>query len=166
MSSSTPPPFQRPKKLLPGPIAAKILLLIGAIFAPIGVIFTPIGLFMLLGDEPTGAFIFLIIGVVFFLIGAGFLFFGGREVLRWRRLIQYGVPAWGMAIDVDYDTTVTVNNQHPIALRYAFVDADGQTREGTASSVDHPKLRALKLDRLQVLYDPNDPTQSLLIDLL
>lgn len=159
--------FERPRRRLPGPPWAKILLLLGVIFFGIGAPMTLVAVYLLgRGFSRDALVVFFLVGPIFAIVGGAFLFFSLREVLRWRALLERGVPVWGIASNVGYDTKTTVNNRNPIVVYYTFVDMNSQAREGSMSSLDEKRLRALKLDRLQVLYDPDDPDRSLLLDLV
>ena len=159
--------FERPRRRLPGPPWAKILLLLGAVFLGIGGPMTLMAVYLLgRGTSREALLVFFIVGSVFAVVGGAFLFFSLREVRRWRALLERGVPVWGIASNVGYDTKTTINNRNPIVVYYTYADMAGQARQGSMSSLDEKRLRALKLDRLQVLYDPDDPDRSLLLDLV
>ena len=159
--------FERPKRLLPGPPWAKIVVLLGSIFLVIGAPMTLVALYQLgRGADRDVLLVFFIVGPIFALVGGGLLFFGLREVMRWRALLARGVPVWGIASNVGYDTTTEINGRNPIVVYYTYADMTGQARQGSMSSLDEKRLRALQLDRLQVLYDPDHPDRSLLLDLV
>ena len=159
--------FERPRRLLPGPPWAKILLFLGAVFLILGAPMTLIALYQLgRGADRAALLVFFIIGPVFAAVGGGLGFFGLREVMRWRDMLARGVPVWGMAANVGYDYSTRVNGRNPIVVYYTYTDMLGQARQGSMASLDEARLRALKLDRLQVLYDPDHPDRSLLIDLV
>jgi hypothetical protein len=160
------PAFERPKRLLPGPIWAKIVGGIGAIFLPVGILFTPVGLTALRQQGASAGTVLLLLGIIFFVVGGGLVALAAREVWRWRRLLAHGIPTWGMAIGAVRDTSTRVNGRNPVGVRYTYYDAHGQAHIGEAFSLDYKRVRALQLDRLQVLYDPNTPSRSLLIDLI
>lgn len=160
-------PYDRPKPRFPGPIWAKILAGIGLIFLVVGAPFVVGGLMMLSRrSEPEARFVFLLLGSLFLVIGGGLAFFGLREVWRWRTILERGVPVWGLALHWGMDRSVRVNRRHPIQVTYAYTDRDGKTHQGTSSTLDNGRLAQLDLSKLQVLYDPDHPERSLLLDLV
>ncbi len=159
--------FERPRRLLPGPPWAKILLFLGSVFLILGAPITLAALYQFgRGASRDALLVFFIVGPVFTAVGGAFLFFSLREVLRWRALLARGVPVWGIASNVGYDYTTRVNNRNPIVVYYTYADMSGQARQGSMSSLDDKRLAGLKLDKLHVLYDPDHPDRSLLLDLV
>ncbi|MDG1089197.1 MAG: hypothetical protein P8P20_15745, partial [Acidimicrobiales bacterium] len=60
---------------------------------------------------------------------------------------------------VGYDRSVRVNGQNPYELAWSF-EVDGHTYNDKKSSFDDRVLTFTPGDRLWVIYDPDDPEES------
>ena len=132
------------------------------------------------------AFVFAILGAVFFLTGAGLtlgiitafigipfallglVFLGAAfGVGRWRyleakavvRVLQIGQIAEGRILHVDENYNVRVNGRNPWTIHYAF-EADGRTIEGQVNTLNTPGPTLQQGKRACILYLPTMPERN------
>jgi hypothetical protein len=97
--------------------------------------------------------------VIFALIGAPMLYVGWTRAQRKLRALTFGHPVPGRIVDVERDSSVTINNRHPWKLTYRY-DAAGASREGWTHAWERPDL--LPDDPVWVVWGPDDAAASCL----
>jgi len=129
------------------------------------------------------ALVFGLLGVIFFLTGAGltigiitafvgipFLFLGaaflgaGAWVFIWRyqetqkvvNVLREGEATSGQIVEVEENYSVTVNGRHPWTIRYEF-QANGQRQEGKVTTLNQPGQQLQVGKAIRVLYLPTAP---------
>ena len=130
------------------------------VFSILGVVFFLVGAGLALGG------ITAFVGIPFLMLGIGFLVAGG-VVGVWRyqiaqkvvNVLQVGEATRGQITETQQDYSVTVNGRSPWIIRYQF-QANGQTVEGKVSTFNPlgPYLQVGKA--VSVLYLPADPKWS------
>lgn len=134
------------------------------------------------------AFVFLILGIVFFPIGAtltlgivtafvgipfsllGLLFIGGGlGVGYWRfeqksktvEVLRNGLPAVGEVLNVTQNYNVQVNGRNPWTIEY-FFRLDGEEYEGKVTTLNRPGMGLQPGRKARVLYLEDAPVHSVL----
>jgi hypothetical protein len=134
-------------------IAAGVLAMVGFIFGIVG-----LGL--------TAGIITAFVGLPFALLGLVLL--GGGMVLGYQRyqekhkivtVLQSGQTTRGQVLAVDENLSVAINNRHPWTIRYGFV-YNGQSWEGTVSTLNTPGPALAPGQPAWVLYMPDSPDQN------
>lgn len=103
------------------------------------------------------------VGLVFPLIGAGFLFHGLNQGIQGCQLLRKGRLSWGRLKD-NRPTNVTINNRPVMALTFEFRAYDGRHFQIVAKS--HEPERLEDEPEELVLYDPTDPEYAVVLDAL
>lgn len=103
------------------------------------------------------------VGLVFPLIGAGFLFHGLGQGIQGCQLLRKGRLSWGRLKD-NRPTNVTINNRLVMALTFEFRACDGMDYQIVAKSHE-PESMEDEPEEL-VLYDPADPAYAVVLDAL
>jgi hypothetical protein len=148
-------------KLLRSDPGSSFMLLFGAIFGGIGgglgLLFIILGVATLvLPMAGAGLLVFLIFGG----IGGGCFGWGFYRARSTHQLWVNGVAVEGRVLSVEENHSVRINGRHPWIVRYSFPWIDGQ-KEAESSILD-PRLRTVQEETaLQIIVNPNDPTQSL-----
>lgn len=160
-----PPPAPRPVSFTtlrhqkPG---ASFGLLFGSIFGGVG---GGLGLTFLILGFVIGLPLFALIGGLFTLlfggIGGAFFVSGVRTLTRARRLWQRGATTQGELLGASLDGSLRVNGRNPVALEYAYT-VDGRRYSGSSRSWQRHMVQAPAGAPVSVLYDPNQPAESLL----
>lgn len=111
-----------------------------------------------------GIFIIFIPFVFLFpIIGIAVVFYGALQGKKAIHLLQDGEIGRGRYLDMKL-TGTKVNHQSVMKLHYQFEAADGETYDAYATALDTEKLTDDPVEPL--LYDPLDPTKSVLLDSL
>ena len=132
------------------------------------------------------ALVFLILGIVFSLVGAGltliiitafigipFLLIGivflgsGGGVFAWRYqearkivdVFREGEATRGQIVEVQENYSVTVNGRHPWVIQYQF-QANGQEYKGAVTTLNPPGQQLQAGKTVFCLYLPSDPKWS------
>jgi len=107
--------------------------LVGSIFAPIGLIFLIVGLaisttysFRSMGDATVFRYTFCGMGGLFFLMGAGFLFYDLRRRYRLRQAFYGGIIVDAKITDIKEIRNVNMNGSHPFVIECSFTDSSGE----------------------------------------
>lgn len=151
-----PPPPAAPRKLLPRyvrrvRITSNIAVMVGAGFFMFGLLmFIPMVVNRLWAAVLPG----------FFMLGGGSMFrYGWRQASGVLNAFRYGRAVEGKVHRVSWDTSTTVNGEHPWKLVYVFT-ADNQRYEGSVTTFDATAGERSSGQPLWVLYNEADPTQS------
>ena len=154
-----PPPAPRdvhvPARDVPG---AWVMLLVGGMFAGIATIFVVIGIGLLIAGNSGGRFMTLF-PLIHLTIGVGLLRHVFRQVFGRRKLYENGEVAMATVDGVGHNRKVRVNGRSPYELSWSF-DVDGHRYSDTRSSFDERVFDFSPGDRLWVLYNPDDPEES------
>ncbi len=129
------------------------------------------------------AFVFVLLGFIFSLAGAGltigiitafvgipFLIFGlaflgaGAGVFIWRyqeaqqgvKVLREGEATRGLIIETQENYSVAINGRHPWVIRYRF-QANGQNQEGGVTTLNQPGEQLQAGKAVCVLYLPTSP---------
>ncbi len=154
-----PPPAPRELPAgVTGAAGAKVLAWVGGIFTAIASIIIVIGLGLLVAGESAGFYVVLI-PMIHLIIGVGLLVFVVRRRRYRHRLYQHGVDAMAVVQGVGFNRRVRINGTHPYELAWSF-DIDGHTFHDTRSTMNDAILTLGVGDRIWVLYDPEDPEES------
>jgi len=163
-SLPVPPPIPRP---VPNHYAWKLMVTDGwaiaaFVFAILGVTFFPLGAAM----TPWTATVF--VGIPFLILGI--LFLGAAfGVGRWRylearavvRVLQVGRATEGRITQTEVNPNVAINGRNPWAIRYTF-QAGGRTMEGEASTLNLPGSSLQPGRRAWILYLTETPERNTL----
>ncbi len=105
----------------------------------------------------------MLVFVIFPLIGLVFVFFGLRQGLRRSGLLAHGKLARGKMVS-KRPTNTKINNQTVYRLEYEFAAEDGTTHRAVVRSHDTRRLEDEEAE--QILYDPRNPARSCVVDAL
>ena len=107
--------------------------IVGLVFAPIGIIFLPIGLsagnsgpLRVTGDPALFRYTFTGVGMLFLLLGSGFLFMDLRRRHRMRRAYLGGNCVDARIISVREIPNVRVNGRNPFIIECSYTDTYGE----------------------------------------
>ena len=96
----------------------------------------------------------------FFMLGGGSMFrYGWRQASGVLQAFRHGRAVEGRVHRVSWDTSTTVNGEHPWKLVYVFT-ADDMRREGIITTFDSTAGERSSGQPLWVLYDEADPSRS------
>ncbi len=103
----------------------------------------------------------LIIGVIFSLVGAGFLGYGLWELQTEQHLLATGTSVRGTVLQPE-QTFTRVNGRYLWRVRYQYVDQAGRTHEGSSSLMSSAEAQVWRPgDQAFVRYDPARPATSI-----
>ena len=136
-------------------VASGILLLLGVIFAPLGLALTVAQVTAFVGLP------FLFLGVVFLFTAIPLLILRYQKFQRSAIILQDGEAVLGSIDSLEQNYSVRVNRRHPWIIAYSF-KVHGRNYDGCQSTLTTPRPDLHPGTAFYVLYDPNDPTQSLL----
>ena len=103
----------------------------------------------------------LIVGVVFSLVGGGFLGYGIQQYRTEQRLLTEGVVMRATVVTVE-PTSTRVNGEYLWRVRYEYRDWSGQPHEGVSGYLDRREAHTYLVgDPALVRYDPQAPDTSI-----
>jgi hypothetical protein len=142
----------------------------GALFLALGLIALGIALllYVVVGRKPQmrimrWAFLAapLIIGVVFSLIGGGFLGYGLWELQTEQHVLTNGTSTRATVLQPE-QTFTRLNGRYLWRVRYRYVDQAGRTHEGTSNLMSIAEATAWRPgDQAFIRYDPARPSSSI-----
>ena len=135
-----------------------VLLLVGGIFTGVAIpiVLTGITLFVARQSGDASMALFPLIHLT---IGVAMLWYVVGRRRRWHDIYRHGTVTMAVVDGVGYDRSVRVNGQNPYELAWSF-EVDGHTYNDKKSSFDDRVLTFTPGDRLWVIYDPDDPEES------
>lgn len=107
----------------------KFLVLFGGIFFPIGLIMTVVGIALLCFGELFGAFICLILGVIFGAVGGGCLIAALKTYSKRKKIEKNGRPYTGKIYGYVEDCSGTMNGEYLMNTLVHYFDRKGVERE-------------------------------------
>lgn len=130
------------------------------VFVLLGVIFSLVGTGLTLGG------ITAFIGIPFLLLGLTFLGVGGA-VFVWRyhkvhkviRILREGDSSSGHITDLQENYSVTINGRHPWIIEYDY-QVNGQTYAGRVTKMSYPGPQLQVGKAVRVLYLATEPKWS------
>lgn len=135
-----------------------VLLIIGAAFTFIASIFIFIGIGLLLAGNSTGVF-FTLFPLIHLAFGLGMLGYSIGTRAKRRRLYRDGEVAMATVEGVGYNRRMRVNGRNPYELVWTF-DVAGHRYHERRSTFSEEAMTFTPGDRMWVLYDPDDPEDS------
>jgi len=103
----------------------------------------------------------LICGLVFTLVGGGFMGYGIRQYQVEQRLLASGVTEWATVVDVER-TGTRVNGQYLWLVRYEYRDPSGNIHEGTSGYLERREAQSYRIgETVYVRFDPAEPSTSI-----
>jgi hypothetical protein len=156
------PPRQIPKKIIGRMLLTDAGSITGGIFLLIGVIFFVVGIALVI------PVITLPVGLPFAGLGIIFLIVGGI-LFSWRYgharqtidILRDGQAALGEITKVSQNYHVRVNNRYPWVIQYQF-KVHGQNYLGKLSTLSQPDLSQQPGKTVYVLYQHNNPEKNTL----
>jgi len=112
-------------------IAALIFSFMGLIFSLLGVVLT-LGLVTAFVGIP-----FLMIGIVFLGASVGLFIWRYQEMQKVVRVLREGEATYGQIVDVNENTSVSINGRYPWVIRYQF-QVNGRDYEGKITTMNQP----------------------------
>jgi hypothetical protein len=126
----------------------------------IGIIFTLLGAGLTLGVVTAFVGIpFWLIGVVMLGIGLWLFIPRYQDTQMVVRVLREGEATRGEVIDLQEDTSVSINDRHPWIIRYQF-SVNGQSQEGKVTTLNPPGQPLQVGKAVCVLYLPAAPQWS------
>ena len=135
-----------------------VLLIVGGVFTVIASIIILAGIATLVAGEASGL-LMVLIPLVHLAVGLGLLLWAFRTRAKRQDLYRHGEVAMATIDGVGYNRSVRVNGRHPYELVWTF-DVAGHRYHDKRSTFADEAMTFAPGDRLWVLYDPNDPEQS------
>lgn len=135
-----------------------VLVIIGGVFSAVAAILIVVGVVLLAAGEAMGLF-FTLFPLVHLTVGLAMLWFGFRGRARRRRIYRDGEVAMGTIEGVGYNRSVSVNGENPFELVWAF-EVDEHRYHDKRLTFDERAMSFVPGDRIWVLYDRDDPEQS------
>ena len=138
----------------------KVLRWIGILFSAIGALFTAVGVFIANAERDPFFLIFCAVGILFFVLGVGFLCFLIRHTRERARLLVEGTRIYADITGVRMDTRFRFNGRHPLVI-----DCQARNPEDGRVYVFHsegiwydprPYLEDAGADTLPVYVDPGN----------
>jgi len=103
----------------------------------------------------------LICGLVFTLVGGGFMGYGIQQYQVEQRLLASGVTEWATVVDIER-TGTRVNGQYLWQIRYEYRDPFGRIHEGSSGYLDRREAQSYRIgETVYVRYDPAAPATSI-----
>lgn len=158
-ASSAPEPAPR---VLPSGVTGRpgtpALLLGGALFAGVALVFMIGGIVQLLEGNGDGIGLALF-PILHFAIGILLLWMALSVWFKRRRLYREGIPVVAVIDSIGKDASTKVNGRSPFEMHWTFYLGDDPWH-GKRSSMNHALQDFGAGDRIWVLYDPDDPSDS------
>ena len=164
-----PAPRMTPRVLTAGRWGAlkahSFALLFGSIWAIVGgTVSVP---FLLAGLAQPGLALGGLFASLFFFVGAAMVVIAFIRAQRKLWLLRHGVVASGVVSNVGADHTYRQNKRYATKITWRYTDHEGQEREGEMSTFDPALVMTHLLGApVEVIYNPADPTHSVLPSLL
>jgi len=157
---NAPVPSAPPRPLPPGltgVAGSTTLTIIGAVFTLMSLVCFAIGLGLLIAGLPAG-FYLLLIPSIHFAVGLWLLSRVLNTRRKRRRIYSIGVAA-AATIDRTGYATMRINNRRPYEIGWTFY-LDGRPFHDKRATFSKAAADIVEGQRLWVLFDPEDPTQS------
>ncbi len=136
-----------------------VLMLVGAMFTGIACLFMVIGLAVFATTREFGALLFALFPVIHLIIGVAMLTYSLRSRARRKRLFANGMAATATIDRVGLNQRMRINGRHPYEIGWTFYLHD-VAYHGKRTSMNDRLGDFVEGDRIWVLHDPADPTQS------
>ncbi len=156
------PPPTAPRQVPRGAAGAggpPVLMLVGAMFTGLALLFMVIGLSVYVSTREFGALLFGLFPIVHLVIGVVLLAHSLRQRSRRKRLFANGMAATATIDRVGLNTNMRINGRHPYEIGWTFYLHD-IAYHGKRSSMNDRLGDFAEGDRIWVLHDPADPTES------
>ena len=155
------PPTSAPRPVPNGaqPGLANVKAIGGAIFVGISSIFIAIGISNFVATPGIGSLVFSLFPLIHFSIGIGLLISVWSTWQKRRHIYANGIAATATIDRIGIDTTVKVNGRSPNEIEWTYYIND-VPYHGRHSSMKLSRNRFREGDRIWILYDPNEPSES------
>lgn len=129
---------------------------IGTIFLILGVCFFIPGILITVLLKSAAFIVFIILGLVFGIIGAVFRGKAKAEEKQKADLIAGGYSSEAEIIDIEINYSTTINNQHPCTLVARYFGEDGTAYLYRSNQLMQNPGPYLTKNFVRVYYNPND----------
>jgi len=134
--------------------------IVALVFGIMGIVF------FLVGAGLTIAIITAFVGIPFLILGIGFLVAGGWVFIRRYqgarkvvKVLQVGEATRGQIVEIRQDYSVRVNGRNPWRIRYQF-QVNGEDYEGKVTTFNQPGQQLQAGKAVSILYLPGAPKWS------